>query len=324
MLSVLPSTSAGRSSCGSLQVLEGEERDIKMGPQPSSGRWIKRRLARVVRLPRFLEARAGQPRLLSNDTAGIVIGYLDPNQRGDLLGVLNILRNVPVDKADAVSLSLLLREHPGALVKLNGWERHRDMCLVAIKSNGLWLQTIRRHFPMDQEICLEAVRKSPQAIQFVPTSVKGYQAMCLLAVELSRGDPDSLLELMPQAARSDPVICKAAVKTHPSAITSVLPKDDTAYQALCVAAVSRDGTLLRFLPYSSKIDRAVIDAALRSTPEAIRWVSEDAAGYRDLCRQALERDGLLLRWLSIDMQRDAELCAVAVGQNPDAAVYVSE
>jgi hypothetical protein len=101
---------------------------------------------------------------------------------------------------------------------------------VAVKQNGFALQFVRKQTPA---ICLAAIKENPYALQFVNNQTA---ELCLVAVS-HIGDTLQFVK------KQTPAICFAAVSQDGSALEYV--REQT--REICLAAVSQDGPALEYV-----------------------------------------------------------------------------
>ena len=114
-------------------------------------------------------------------------------------------------------------------------DKTRDLCLAAVKQNGVALLYVPKGLREDYDICLAAVKQNGSVLPLVPDKFK--QELAMTAVE-----KDGLALQYVQHQTHD--LCMAAINQNAHALRYV--KDPTI--DLCLAAVKKEGWVLGFVP----------------------------------------------------------------------------
>lgn len=88
--------------------------------------------------------------------------------------------------------------------------------------------------------------------------------------------------------------------------------------------VSKNGIYLEYAVEELKKDKDVVFAAVRSNPDAIRFVSKKFLNDEELFKIALDYNGLLLEYASNKLKDNRNLCFTAVRKNGLALQFVSK
>ncbi|WP_028372642.1 DUF4116 domain-containing protein [Legionella lansingensis] len=122
--------------------------------------------------------------------------------------------------------------------------RDRQMCLEAVKQDGLSLEDVPADLKQDKEICLEAVKQNGLALDYVPQNLR------------------------------DREICLAAIKQ--AKLASLYVPDDLKKQdrEFCLELVKIDGLALKDASLEIQNDEEVCLAALEQNYKAFKWVGE--------------------------------------------------
>lgn len=162
---------------------------------------------------------------------------------------------------------------------------NRELCLLAMKRNGLGLNEVPKRF-MDYEICLEAVKQNGAALNDVPDRFLTKE-LCVLAME-NRGDMMAVVEKrMPEVLTSE--LCLKIVEKKPCSLRSV-PK--------------------RFL------NDDILMTAFRGDPFAILFFPEEQK-TEALIREAIQRNPSLFGYMEFRLQDNPRFVLELVRENPE-------
>ena len=210
-----------------------------------------------------------------------------------------------------------------------------SLCLQAVKINGNALRYVKEQaFELQtpngcntiwyEEICVEAIKQTAYAIQYVKTDIYGYHSICLIAVKINglvllfikNPTPEICLAAVQQDGRSleyvkeqTPEMCMTAVRRNGLALQYV--KEKTA--ELCLAAVQNNGYAMRYVLYQTP---EVCLAAVRNNGYAIQYIEEKTD---ELCLEAVKQNGFALAHIT---NQTSEICLAAVRQNGLAFQFV--
>ncbi|KAL1498527.1 hypothetical protein AB1Y20_013848 [Prymnesium parvum] len=165
--------------------------------------------------------------------------------------------------------------------------------------------TLDRMTPEERSKLLEKIDLLCR-IKRIPGYARFLAAVCQNGMALRYG-PDSL--------RDDLYIVLSAVRRSPNAIHYASPKMQ-ACRRVMLAAVSRDGTVLRFLP--SRSDRDVVLAAVRQNGLAIQYADRELRLDKDV---VLAANVLAIRYADRELRLDKDVVLAAVRQNVLAIRY---
>jgi hypothetical protein len=191
--------------------------------------------------------------------------------------------------------------HSGMLIQHYVGEKPENLCLEAVRQNGLALEHIEAPY-QTEEVCLHAVHTNWESLQFV---AKQSERICCKALEISGKAIQYVREPTPQLALQ-------AIRNGGGVdFLRSMPLE------ICYIAVERNGTFLQYIPKEKQTEE-ICRVAVQTSPSAIQWVLEQT---EDLCRQAVRSDGLLLRYVH---EQTLPICMDALENNGSALQFVKE
>jgi len=218
-----------------------------------------------------------------------------------------------------------------------------------IKKNGLVLEFVSQEVKENKAVVLEAIRKSPPALQFASNGIRKTINECGLGMEEWRGnDREAVLVAVNQRGHAleyasielqgDPEIVLAAVKNRWSALqfASESTRND---KEIILTALVQDGQALQYASKLLQNDPEVVLAAIKKKPEALRYASRDILqrvqkwelGSGDVwtgndkhkALSAVQKDGLALQFVSDELKSNTEVVLAALKTTPTAVKFAS-
>lgn len=179
-------------------------------------------------------------------------------------------------------------EMNGMMLRNLDMEQTEDMCLTAVKQNGMALQFVK---DKTLRVNLAAVEQNGLAIQFIPYKDRAKHVMF------------------------------SAIRNNPKAL---LLMEYMSYD-LCIDAIKMDYTMMQYIDNPSP---KLIEEAIKIEPGVVNYIKNDNtfdisddANKNVVDLEQLEQDGLLLKNVPKNKQTE-EMCITAINQNPNAYYYV--
>ena len=165
-----------------------------------------------------------------------------------------------------------------------------EICEIAIGINGENLRDVSKRF-ITEELCYKAVATSPYAIRYVPDQ------FC------------------------DKDLIEYAVKKHARAFIWIKDQKQVTFE-LCVLAVEKDGSLLRYVPSKYKKHSELLKAAIKSNGLALQFIPKSIR-TKALCFEAVKQNPLSLEFVPDGIKTDA-LCNDAVSRDAFSIQFVPD
>ncbi|GBR75752.1 hypothetical protein NO2_0395 [Candidatus Termititenax persephonae] len=140
----------------------------------------------------------------------------------------------------------------------------------------------------DREVVLAAVQNNGSALKYASETLRGDKELALLAIEKAIGSVGYL-----------------------DLVSSLSPEllDD---KEVVLAAVNRNGIVLRYASETLRGDREVVLAAVNKNGYALEYASETLRGDREIVLAAVNRNGTVLQYASETLRGDKELALLAI------------
>jgi len=180
-------------------------------------------------------------------------------------------------------------------------EKPEDLCIEAVKQNGLALQHIEAPY-QTEEVCLYAVNNNWRSLQYVK---RQSDEVCKTAIGKSGKAIQYVLE--PTAE----LCCDAIENDGGFESIRSFPPD------VCLMAVKKNPGFLQYIP-AEKQTHEVCAAAIETNPHVLQWVHDQTV---DLCLLAVRKNGLTLQHVKM---QTAEICMAALENTAFALSYVKE
>ena len=155
-------------------------------------------------------------------------------------------------------------------------------------------------------ICLKAVEKNGEALQYVPLKLKDYN-MCITAVS----NYGNALSSVPFKLK-DYKMCMAAVANSGYAL-SYVPNNLRDYK-MCLTAISNNGYALKYVPEDLR-DYNMCLTAVYSTGLALASVPEELRDYK-MCATAMSDSGTMWKFVPTDVENYERIITIAVKESP--------
>jgi hypothetical protein len=198
----------------------------------------------------------------------------------------------------ADTLAEFLRQCPEAITFIKVEDRKPEVCLEAVRMNGLALEHISEQTPA---LCRDAVRQNGWALEYVKEQTP---VLCLEAVRQNGWALEYVNEQTPE-------LCLEAVRQNGWALEYVNEQTPE----LCLEAVRQDGLALQ---YAKEQTPALCLEAVRQDGWALDYVKEQTP---ELCLEAVRQHASSLYYVK---EQTPEVCLEAVRQKGWALDYVKE
>lgn len=199
-----------------------------------------------------------------------------------------------------------------------------EFILSLVKKNHLCLQCLPKKYLSDYDICLEAVKREGYSLMWLDLNIKNHDEIVLEAVK-NRGNALSIatseqkknrqivmaaisnfggaLEYADESFRHDYDIVLKAVSTTGMALRSAAP--ELAFiKEIVEAAVKNDGYAIKFAPEEYRDDYETAKLALRTYPDAYKYLSERLKKDPELVK-IYNESKVNYTWLLSKMQRES-------------------
>lgn len=154
---------------------------------------------------------------------------------------------------------------------------------VNMRQNGLLLEYACGEAKQNKEVVLEAIRESPSALQFASPELRMRIGNIGLGVDVWKGDDREIV----------------------------------------LAACSLDGLALEYVSTEFQNDPAIVNMAMRTTPNAIQFASDWLKTDRATILTAVSLDGNTLEFACKELQNDKDVVMRALQESPKALQFAS-
>lgn len=137
------------------------------------------------------------------------------------------------------------------------------------------------------------------------------------------GQPAVVFKRKPPSLKSNRESVLIAITLHPRAIQFADSKW-RADRAVCVAAVSQDGLMLRHCSEDMCNDPTVVLAAVGQFGQAIQFAGHSMRATKAVALRAVQRDGWALQYIDEALLSDKDVGLAAVSENPMSLGHLSE
>ena len=180
-------------------------------------------------------------------------------------------------------------------------EKPQNLCIEAVKQNGLSLQYIEGPY-QTEEICLYAVNNDWNSLQYVKNQT---EQVCRTAIEKDGKAIQHVREPTPELGSLS--IRQGGGKEF----LKNMPLD------VCRIAVNMNGLFMEHIPAEKHVEE-LCQLAVRNNPYSLEWIHNQS---RETCIIALQANGRTLQYVKV---QTPELCAVALENTGMALQYVKE
>lgn len=165
-----------------------------------------------------------------------------------------------------------------------------EMCLAAVKNNGVALQFIKQTYPYELlvELYTAAVNQNPWAIKFITNSIDIYHKLCLIALKKSALVIKVIIE------PTDDMV-HLALETDPELLQYITNQKEE----WCLKAVSKCGNVLRHVINQTE---AIVKAAVNQNGLALQYVKNATI---DIVNLAISRNPWAIKY-GIDIIKNSQ------------------